>query len=191
MKEFENNDELRDLAPILSSIERKEVFSVPANYFDSLSDQIMERVSAPPVFEEITAANPFIVPENYFEGLPLDIIKRIEVSQSKKFSLAGLLAQVMRPKFSLTLITACFALLICIRFFEKPILLNVAQITAEVSISESDVLGEVDENTLMNVAAEENASVIKVTNNKSAGDKSVEDYIINNNIDISDIAKEL
>ena len=70
--------------------------------------------------------------------------------------------------------------------------MNISSSASEnVSISETDVLGEVDENTLMNVVAEEKTIVIKTNIHTSSGDKSMEDYIINNNIDLSDIAKEL
>ncbi len=191
-----NDDELNParagLAPKLSSIEKKKVFSVPADYFDSLPDQIMDKVSTTPQFEEIAVSNPFTVPENYFEELPLNIINRIEASQSKRFTLAGLLARVVCPKYSLSLIAACFALFISIKFFERPINMNASNATAQnISISESDVLGEVDESTLMNEIADESTSAIKTTTTKNAGDKNIQDYIINNNIDISDVAKEL
>ena len=57
MKPAEYNDDelnpaLAGVAPKLSSIEKKEVFSVPANYFDSLPDQIMDKITAAPAFAE-------------------------------------------------------------------------------------------------------------------------------------------
>jgi hypothetical protein len=191
MNSSENNDELRKLAPKLSSIEKKEVFSIPANYFDSLSNQIIDKVSTDAAFEKSAVTNPFSVPENYFEELPLEIINRIGTLQAEKLSLGELFARALRPKYSLSIITACFAVFLCVKFFEKPMMLNAPSSTSEnVFISETDVLGEVDESTLISVVTEESASVIK-TDKKNAGDKNMEDYIINNNIDISDLAKEL
>jgi hypothetical protein len=193
--ENKNDNEIKSLAAELSSIEKKEVFSAPANYFDSLPNQIMDKISAVPQLEESAVSNPFTVPNNYFEGLPMQVINRMEAARKRRFSLAGLLAETLRPKYSLTLITSCLALLICIRFFEKPIRINPTQSrtygTYNVSISETDVIIEVDESTLMNVVSEESAILLKTGNNLNNRDKSVEEYIINNNIDVTDIAKEL
>jgi hypothetical protein len=185
-----NDDELKGMAPKLSSIQKKEAFSVPDNYFDSLSDKIMDKISSVPDFEKAAVTNPFTVPENYFEKLPLAIMSRIEAEKSKRFSLAGLLAQAMRPKYSMSLITACFALFVCIRFFEKPIMMHVYESTAEsISISDIEVLGGVDESMLMDEISQHDA--LLAADHKGDAQKEMEDYIINNNIDISDIAKEL
>jgi len=191
MKESSNSDELKAMAPTLFSIEKKEAFTVPAGYFDSLPDKVMDKIAADPLYSPSAQGNPFVVPENYFEGLPLDIIKKVEASQAKRFSLGGLLAQVLRPRYSMTLVTACFALLICVRFFQKPVSMSISE-TAEVKVTISDIeaVGDIDESTLMDEISETSAALLK-TDNKSSSDKAMEDYIINNNIDLADIAKEL
>lgn len=191
MKPVENSNDLKNLAPTLSSIEKKASFSVPDNYFDTLPTEIMDKITSDPLLNPAAKANPFALPENYFNELPLDISNRIEKAKASKSNPAGLFKAVLRPQYAVSLITACFALFVCIRFFEKPVTVNISQPTAEnISISESDLLNGMDESTLLNEISDESIALLN-PDTKNVADKEMEDYIINNNIDISDFVKEL
>jgi len=199
MKEIKNGDnQLKEQIPILSSVEKKNVFSVPPGYFDSLPGEIMSRVSEAPALEEIKVSNPFKVPENYFERLPLSISNRISDEEKKTLftpslfpAAVYLLKQLLRPKYSLSFVTACFMLFFCIRYFEKPVRMNISSGADGIYVSEREVLDEVDEGVLLSAAREESGANISGNKKPTNGDKYLEDYIINNNIDLSDLANEL
>src|SRR5437763_537258 len=143
MNNFENSDESRRLinqrdelkdAPKLSSLEKKDSFSVPDGYFDNLPDQVMNKIAANPL---LNTENPFIVPDFYFEKLANDISNKTVTERSN-----GRIITLLRPQYSLSLAAACLALFFFIRMVEKPLLMNVSQETAENAvISDSDLVG--------------------------------------------------
>src|ERR1017187_4565811 len=61
--------ELKEIAPILACIPKEVPFTVPANYFDNLSDIISKNVIATEL-SAIPKENPYAVLANYFEELP-------------------------------------------------------------------------------------------------------------------------
>jgi hypothetical protein len=76
-------NELKDISPLLSEIEKTNVFSIPENYFLDLDRQILKRIkaaSAPEGEKEQSASVPHFsdVPEGYFNSLPDTILRRIK-----------------------------------------------------------------------------------------------------------------
>src|SRR3954466_12085224 len=103
MKEqFDNDDELRKMAPRLSELKRENPFKVPDDYFDSLGRSIQHQIQSLPDFEKTAAKNHFKVPEGYFDSLPTIIQQRIIDEKSKRISLREVVASILfKPKFAL------------------------------------------------------------------------------------------
>src|SRR5687767_12890381 len=76
-------EELKNIAPRLSELNSTNPFDVPKNYFDSLSDNVLNNVKRQSALveslrqqENPVATNPFEVPQGYFETLPNVIMQR-------------------------------------------------------------------------------------------------------------------
>src|SRR3954466_3992820 len=103
MKEqFDNDDELRKMAPRLSELKRENPFKVPDDYFDSLGRSIQQQIQSLPDFEKVAAKNPFKVPVGYFDSLPTIIQQRIIDEKSKGIAWREVVASIFsRPKYAL------------------------------------------------------------------------------------------
>lgn len=86
--------ELKDLSPLLSSLQNKNIFTVPQGYFESLSDTVINKVNSEEtvanelkdisqVLYNIQNENVFTVPQGYFELLPGKILGKVIPQQAK------------------------------------------------------------------------------------------------------------
>lgn len=78
-------NELKELSPALAALEKINVFTVPAGYFDQLTTDIIMRVEEEnelkvlsPSLAAIEKINVFTVPKGYFDQLTADILMGIE-----------------------------------------------------------------------------------------------------------------
>lgn len=185
--------DINNIAPRLASLPKLSPFSVPENYFENLSVKITEKcVSAEdvkfvaPVQVNIEKMNPYSVPVNYFEELPYIIVERCTKTQTES-KLATLIAYIQNHKLSLTLVAAAVAMFIAVKFAptDSPIRERVgATITAE-DISNSNYLLDIDEAFIIEQLEEQDDLEKK---NKSS---EIENYLIENNVDVSTIINEL
>jgi hypothetical protein len=83
--DFKNEieEELREIAPKLASLERKHPFTIRENYFEELSSHIFLALNINMTKPDEKAASgskehPFLVPGNYFENLPASILSAIK-----------------------------------------------------------------------------------------------------------------
>lgn len=79
-------NELRELAPVL--LELKQVMrlpDVPAGYFESLPDAVLEQVGEPklPVGAGLDRNHKPAVPEAYFDALPDQVMQRIRIQEQE------------------------------------------------------------------------------------------------------------
>ena len=161
-------------------------FKVPENYFSNLENEVMKNISELPDFAKSSSVNPFKVPENYFEKLPIEIQDRISKKENSGIitKVEEWLAQLLQPKFSLSLITALVVVFLSVKFFTKTKYIN-QQMAYGISadeLSASNYLDEIDESLLVE-------SLDKLPA-KTDEEKSIEDYLINNHIDLSEISNE-
>lgn len=163
---MENNDnirdELKDIAPNLLKIKRKNSFSVPDDYFETLPNIIQERC--------------------------------IQIKKESVWSI--FFKYLLKPQYSLSLALVIAVLALGIQRFgvnesdyraaapNKEIF-----ITAE-DLSNSYYINEFDENMLVeNVTL--NVSTLKYTKNTKTELENIENYLIENNTDVSLIISEL
>ena len=77
----EIEDELKEIAPHLSSVPKSHPFKVPSAYFEELEMKLISSINKQENREEIISSfpneHPFNVPENYFNDLPSAILSKI------------------------------------------------------------------------------------------------------------------
>jgi hypothetical protein len=79
---MENRDEilseLRDIAPLLATIQPGELYNVPEGYFAALPYQIVERIKRPAFVLQANHLPLYTVPQGYFDGLAQNILSVIK-----------------------------------------------------------------------------------------------------------------
>lgn len=178
MKDNFNNREEEKLRLFLKDAENK--FSVPDGYFESLPGKITEKINSLPDLETSKGKNLFSVPSGYFEDLPSEINSRITGRQPR---LIGWLNSLQRPRIAIPLALATMIFLGGLYFYtqRKIIYFPQNEFTAE-ELQNSVELQNIDEDLIVNLL--ENSSSNDTINN-------FEQYLIENNIDLTQIENEL
>ena len=71
----EISEELKGISPLLAGIEKRNVFSVPEGYFNTLTIDLFRKIN-------INSANELSVPPGYFENLSTNILNKIKLLQN-------------------------------------------------------------------------------------------------------------
>ena len=69
--------ELAEIAPLLSSLEKSNPFSVPEGYFSSLENRVMDALDKKPMLSEST-------PSGYFDSLSDRVLEKIQTEEKTK-----------------------------------------------------------------------------------------------------------
>jgi len=77
-------NELKALSPAIAAIQNKNVFTVPAGYFEQLADAVLINVKegTGSLFSSITEKTPGNVPSGYFESLAGNILNKIKAQET-------------------------------------------------------------------------------------------------------------
>lgn len=181
-----SDDELKKLAPGLSKLKNENPFRVPDNYFDSLPDTIQQKINALPDLERMNKENPFSVPEGYFDSLPMNIQQRIVDEKKKKSIFGEWLSISFRPKYALAFVTVVLLALFGIMYLMKPKTVEAPDnyVSCE-DVKNSSCFNDIDESTLVEILEhqDKNANVKE--------DNSIEQYLMDNDIDISQLENHL
>ncbi len=184
-----NNDELKNLAPELSQIKIENPFKVPEGYFDSLNADVMQRIEPLPNLESVNTKNPFKVPTGYFESLPTIIQQRIIDQKSKRISIREWISEALFrpvPKFSLAFASVALAVVFSVNYFTRTISVDYA--TPQLSETEqldAAFLAQLDESSLVDALADE------IPSSTQTQDTDLQDYLIDNDIDLTSITEQL
>ncbi len=105
MKNFlEIQNELKELNSSLTKVEKRDLYSVPAGYFEALPAIVLNRIRAlhagsvneeldqlSPFLNSISRQNPFTIPAGYFDNMIAEVMDKIKgVKQSADEELASL-----------------------------------------------------------------------------------------------------
>lgn len=179
-----SDEEIKKSAPMLSAMKKENPFTVPEGYFDSLESEVMKKIEALPDFESVSGKNPFAVPEGYFDSLPASIQERISSNSARRISLTAWITRPV-PKYSLAFASIGLLLLFCINYFTRTIHVEyAAQQRIEYGQLDETVLAQLDESVLAEVFAEETAAA-------EEQDESLENYLLENDIDLNSITEQL
>ena len=75
-------NELQNLSAAVANVDRRNVYSVPFGYFNSLAEQVLRNVQQLESHFPEEPSNPFKVPQGYFEGLSNEILGKVKVGNS-------------------------------------------------------------------------------------------------------------
>src|ERR1017187_977111 len=211
-EENDNHDNLSEIAPTLAAIPKVNPYEVPMNYFDNLEEFISKNVLATRL-EAFPKENPFEVPAFYFEALPLMIEKRIAglqlegipkenpfevpmgyferldsaiidhvlASQKKKgFEWKGIFST---PKYAVSFVTMVLAVF----FVFKVSTVNRMDKYSftEQEIANSGEINDIDEGTIIETLYSDNKT------NALPKQKDIENYLLDNDVDESQITGQL
>jgi len=165
---------------IRAALKGKDFFTVPSGYFEELPGKISDQIKALPDFDKSAEANPFEVPADYFEKLPNEISGKIV---SRKSKLETWLANIQRPRIAIPIAFATIIFLAGLFFLkQKTIVQPEAQELTIDDIKNSNYLLGIDEEIFVDVFAGQT---------DATSDESLEQYLIDNNIDLTQIENKL
>lgn len=184
--EYNNDDDLEKMAPGLSQVKKENPFKVPEDYFTGLPNSILQKIEALPDLEKLNKANPYQVPDDYFDSIPSAVQQRIIEEKNKKRFFRGWASISFRPAYALALVVVVVLVAFGIRFFTKPSDLQAPENYFSLEeIQNSACFAELDEAAIVDVLEQQNK------NTTTEDDNSLEQYLIDNNIDISQIENRL
>jgi hypothetical protein len=163
-----------------------------SNISDILSDDgSIEKET--PLLHSISKENSFSVPENYFESLPSEIIEKCRERIEPKNWGQGLLTNLLAYKWRILTVASCVAI-IC--FFALNI--NTRPVSYEAlakNIPDSLIVEHLDKNIAdINVTTledlQEPESNSKSVTDSANTDQDIVTYLMNNNVNVSDIVNE-
>lgn len=181
-----NNEELEKRIPGLAEAKQANQFNVPDRYFESLSADIIKKIDALPDLEKLNKANPFAVPGGYFDSLPTTIQQRIIDKKKRKSIFEEWASIAFRPKYALAFAAVIILFIFGIRFMMKPSVLPKEE--NEISLEEiqnSNYLAELDESVMVEILEQQNMAA------GTTEDSSLEQYLMDNNVEVSQIEKQL
>ncbi|MGM9475411.1 hypothetical protein ACS5PU_03230 [Pedobacter sp. GSP4] len=210
---IENNEWLND-APALAAMGKRNPFSVPEGYFDSVGEHVLSAVFFDGLKDK-TNTNSFEVPQNYFETLTERIETKIRLAEITKpenaFAVPANYFDTLQsrindriaaetPKKEAKIIplwrrnivkyasAACFVLMASFGayFYQNNTAIPVAQ-TPLTDLANEQLLYDIDESTIIEHLEAQNTSSSKTN---SASDTEMENYILNN-FSSSDLSQAL
>ena len=178
------NDEEPGMPEGLSKLRKENPFSVPENYFDSLADQVQQKINVLPDWEKSGSENLFKVPDGYFDSLPSSIQQRI-ADEKRKNVFEEWISVLLQPKFSLSLATLIILAIFGIKYFTKHIDMESPDSISYNEVRNSEYIADMDESTLVDMLEQENNI------NDVKEDNSMEQYLLDNDVDISQLENRL
>jgi hypothetical protein len=162
-------------APRLASLPRQVPFAVPPGYFEELAETVMRKTAEHSLPGENQA--PFAVPDGYFDQFPTRLQQRLQAPPKRSARVI-----LLRPAFGLAAAAAFLAILLLTQPARDTVPASQEILTAE-EIAASGFLDDVDESVVLDALAGEVPSESSVP--------EIEEYLIENNIDLELLTNEL
>ncbi len=158
---------------------------------DIFNDESLEKEA--PILASIPKRNPYTVPEGYFDSLPSAIMEKCR--ESKPIPATGFkIFWLFRPQWMI----ATMVCVIGITFFlrHNPVPASLETLTAQVSDSTiyqnlQNNIDYVDVNTLEDALQTESVSAIPERSDSANNQQDIVNYLMNHNVNASDIENEL
>jgi len=188
--------ELKNTAPYFSTIKKYNCFEVPLSYFENLTTRIsnscLELDELPEnaiLLLNKAKANAFVVPDNYFDELPYAIKENIDAEIKQIFSVKKLI-NFIKPQFTIPSFVAVMLIFIGFMVYKNEIknkeyALKTKQLSRNVSNITPDYLNNIDEIILI-----EELDIKKLIDD-DAENRMIENYLIDNHTDCSQIINQL
>ena len=176
----------------LNGMNNNNPFKASNDYFENFTSKLNARIDnleeitpIAPILSSIPKYNPFEVPKEYFDELPSRIQEQT-IRHKPASALSDWLMMVIKPRVLIPLFSIALIAFAGIRYMNNNAQLPVKQVAEEISVEEQ--LYNIDESTIIEKltadANTENESV-------STDDNSIENYLLDNNVDESNLNNEL
>ena len=166
-----NEDFLKNLSG------EKNPFQVPESYFEELQGIIKDRISALPENEKPSSINPFVIPNGYFEKLPAAISDKV-LSTERNGRITFLYPRI-KYVLAAAIVLIAIGLIYMANFQTKES--EQLQLTAE-ELKNSTIIYSIDEDIIVDVLASQNIK---------KSDQSLEQYLIDHDIELSQLENAL
>lgn len=180
------DDDLTKMAPHLTKSGKKSPFKADEDYFEAFALKLENRISD---LEEIKSEaltlsnipkyNPFEVPTNYFDELPARV-QNVVNNKSSKTSILEWLILLTKPNFAIPVLATLLIAFAGINYIEKQS--KATSTKMEYQLSDEEQLYMIDESTIIDAIVSSTGSENEL---KSEQNNSIENYLIENNIDES------
>jgi hypothetical protein len=193
MKDSDNiyNNDHEGLDPELNKPGNKNPFGTGAGYFESFADKIRSRVEEyeeirndAPLLSNIPKYNPFDTPSGYFDELP-SVVQQKCIDFKTKSSVPPWILMIFRPRIVIPAICVILIAFAGFHFLNKNNTDVKNMYTEEMSIDEQ--LMNIDESTLVEALA--SASTDEAESDPE--NETIKEYLMDNNIDESNLNNEL
>ena len=190
---IENQEEdLKGLAPHLFKVTNNAPFKANEDYFENFTSKPQNEIvdyeeikNEAPVLSAIPKYNPFTIPADYFEYLPSRVQQNV-LNAKQSFSFIDWLLLLIKPRFAVPFIATVFITVAGINFMNKNGDTPKAETAEEITTEEQ--LYNIDESTILeSLYANQNEAV----NSTSADEGNIQNYLMDNNIDESNLNYEL
>lgn len=185
MKKEENTD--KKLRELLEKSPSTQSFHVPEGYFEALPNSVMDRINSLPDFSTapLENANPFEVPDHYFDHLSVQISDRIAATNQPKSWLKRALQPIIYAPAMLSAAMVIFGFI----YFNRQHTFTVDQQSCSVEdLNTSGYIESMNETDLIDFLAEQSSDK-DTKESKESGE--LDEYLLDNNIDISQLEKSL
>lgn len=85
--------ELQEFAPAIMSCKGQETYTIPVNYFNQLSSEIMAEIQLQGLKQENNTSH-FTIPKGYFDGLSQDVLSKIKLQDSNSNAIVNELQKI-------------------------------------------------------------------------------------------------
>jgi hypothetical protein len=175
------------LREILEKSNSGQSFQVPQGYFEALPNTVMDRINSLPDFStsSLENSNPFEVPAHYFEHLSVHISDRIAATNQPKSWLKRALQPIIYAPAMLSAAMVIFGFI----YFNRQHTFTVDQQSCSVEdLNTSGYIESMNETDLIDFLAEQSSDK-DTKESKESGE--LDEYLLDNNIDISQLEKSL
>ena len=155
-------------------------FEVPSCYFEELPGKISAQLNSLPDFEKTSVVNPFKVPTNYFENLSEEISRKLNTKNQKVHSCID---RLFRPRIAIPVAFATIVIIAGLFFYKQRV--NSLPIQEEFTVEDlnnSYFLETIDEGLIADALDNQKIDTLY---------DDYEQYLIDNNIEISQIENAL
>jgi hypothetical protein len=196
---IQNEDpDMEGMAPQLSKLSTKNPFchtersrSMSDNYFDDFTSRLQNRIidiedikSFAPALLNIPKHNPFDVPSDYFDELPSIVQEKILETKSRPLRFEWL-TLLIKPRFVFPMVVTIFIAVLGINFMNKN-----AEVKNTIEIEElslEDHLYYIDETEIIDQLT---ADAVIENEDLQTDNNSIENYLLDNNIDETNLNNE-
>jgi hypothetical protein len=192
-------EELEYLSPLLSGVSKETPYSVPAGFFQNLSDDIMQKIneqinhqtseeeieSLSPLLSSLKNKNPYSVPGGYFENLGTKVVRKDSFEEQKEAKVIS----ITKRKWYRLAVAAVFIGVIAIGGLlfigQRPVTVDNPQawinknVTKKVSQEKIDEFVKLAEDDTINTTEESDATKQAEMKElmKDVSEKEIEDFL--------------